>query len=148
MWIKTSLGAEVKVRRDAFVIYFVEREFTNSPGHALAARREKRCCTERKRVGKVGIPWMFSSGRLGLCLLGHQGWQGLRLDQVPSSADRRENLPGQKLSEKGERFIHSKLHPRDKLCAHHPGCEKQSCLLLRILHVWLRQIWQGINRIY
>lgn len=77
-----------------------------------------------EKGGKGGMSWMFSSGRLSLCLLGHQGWQGLRLDQGPSSAkasgDRREKLPGQKLS---ERKVHpctgnARLHPRDKaLCS-------------------------------
>lgn len=69
MWIKTSLGAEVKVRRDAFVIHFVEREFTNSPGLVLAAGREKRCCTERKRVGKGGYLGCFPlAGSASACL--------------------------------------------------------------------------------
>lgn len=80
MWIKTLPGAEVKVRRDAFVIHFVEREFTNPPGHALAEGTEKRCYREAGK-GKGWICGISALVRLSLCLLGVQGWQGLRLEQ-------------------------------------------------------------------
>lgn len=75
MWIKTLLGAGVKVRRDVFVIHFVERELTIPTGHEQAAGRDKRCYMERQErggseVGKGGIYWVLFWERAGLA----SGW--------------------------------------------------------------------------
>lgn len=66
----------MKVRRDAFVIHFVERDFTNLSGHEAGSR-------ERKEVlhREAGKGWVWD-GNI---------WDGLRLDQpqVPSSVKAR-----------------------------------------------------------
>lgn len=66
----------MKVRRDAFVIHFVEREFTNPPGHAAGSGERKEVLQREagKRWVRDGNIW---DGNI---------WDGLRLDQPQVSA--------------------------------------------------------------